>query len=132
MLNNIFKFLKSLFYNNKDNAKLEDYQQPSDNSISFIFDDDNNVFLKISIKDFNQILSIKFGDLLFHMNEGYYAQSMMEIMTEIGSQGPEQFSFVKKAINQWGNKVLEAEKLEDENSIKPIISPSEFSNLFDK
>ena len=132
MLNNIFKFLKSLFYNNKDNAKLEDYQQSPDNSISFIFDDDNNVFLKISIKDFNQILSIKFGDLLFHMNEGYYAQSMMEIMTEIGSQGPEQFSFVKKAINQWGNKVLEAEKLEDENSIKPIISPSEFSNLFDK
>jgi len=133
----MLQLIKKLFYNNQQpqaSIEVEDCHV-SNTSITFEFDDNTAIEKKIAIKillnNLDQIAAKRFGDLLFHINEGYYAQSIIEILNDIGSKGPEEFKCVQKIIKNWGNKIIEVEQEEQLANNEPIIAPSLFGHTTD-
>lgn len=126
----MIKTILSLFKREK-NSEEENLDIP--NSISFSFgSNDEEISVKITIAKLDDKIAKQFGELLFHLNEGYYAQSIVETMNEISAQGQDEFMFVKKITNSWAEKIIEADKLEASINQEPIVSPSYFKQMIDK
>jgi hypothetical protein len=130
----IIKFLTNLF-NFKKTIKYNDT-----NYIIFQFGKNkDDIELIISLIDLDTVSGQKFGELLFAINEGYYTNTILQILNNISSDSLEHKKFTTIAINKWAQKISEhGIKFKDENKIKdtnkedPLILPSQFSKLFDK
>ena len=126
----MIKTILNLF-KRKKNSEEENLDIP--NSISFSFhNNDNEISVKIIISKLDDKIAQQFGELLFHLNEGYYAQSIVETMNEISAQGTNELIFVKKITHSWAEKIIEADRLEETINQEPIVSPSYFKQMIDK
>lgn len=98
------------------------------NSILLQIDHDNKVNLKVFINNNTIESADRFGLLLFLLNEGYYVQGFLDILSDLSKQNPYNDKFVKQTISSWSNKITESAELESNiNSNDPVIKPTEFN-----
>lgn len=120
----IKKLLNTLFKNKKNSSQFNH----TTNSIVFEIDKNNKINLKVFINDTNIESADKLGVLLFLLNEGYYVQGFLDILSDLSKQDPNNDEFVKKIINSWSTKVTEIAEYESQLNInEPIIKPTQFN-----
>lgn len=122
----MISLIKKYFYKNNSTDTDNNQSVVSDSkniTLSFQINKDG-IITEILIGDLDEGMPAKLGELLFHLNEGYYAEGLLQIMKDIGDQGPEYYSFIKQSIVHWSNKVKEIDSGDD-----PIVSPSQFSTM---
>ena len=93
------------------------------NSIVFNIDNDNKVNLTIDIKNTSLESADKLGFLLFLINEGYYVQSFLDIISDLSKKNIDHALFAQKTINSWSTRITDNA---DDND--PIVKPTEFNN----
>lgn len=95
------------------------------NSIVFESDSNNMAHIKIFINDPSRDAADKFGLLLYLLNEGYYVQHTLDILSNLSKEHHNN-EFITATINSWSNKVTDNTK--NELYINdPIIKPTQFN-----
>lgn len=118
------KFLSS-FFTTPDSSSNQSVNSQSCNSISFDIDTTQKVRVKMDIYNTSSDDADRLGLCLFLMNEGYYVQSLLDIMSDIAKEDPNKARFIQQAISVWSAKILEADHVE--YSDQPIIKPTQFN-----
>jgi len=150
VIKNIIKKLESL------NKKLKSWQsnpEPLEHnemaSIKFNILENGEIKIFLHWDEDIKGLSSIFSKLLFHINEGDYQKSIIDIMSQIGDDSDviEQQTFITKVFDKWAAlsverqvEYLRAEKefkssLQNNNANfenKPIITPSKVFGEFHK
>lgn len=120
----MFKILSKYLdlFKHKENTK------PT-NSVLFEIDNNNNIDVKIKLNNALVDDAEKFGLLLFLINEGYYVQTFLDILSDISKEGEHQAKFVQTTIHSWASKVTESNIYETniKNECDPIIKPTQFN-----
>lgn len=96
------------------------------NSIMFESDSNNMVNIKVYINDPSRDAADKFGLLLYLLNEGYYVQHTLEILSNLSKEHHNN-EFITATINSWSNKVTDNTKHELYIN-DPIIKPTQFNS----
>jgi hypothetical protein len=121
----MFNFLKSLF--DRFYTKKEDSIPKDPNNLLIIsVDNYGQIRVKITINNTDNNAGKKFGEMLFLLNEGYCTQSILDIFDDIVESEASYGKFLRDVIDRWSSKITESEKLETDQSDKPIISPTFF------
>jgi hypothetical protein len=98
------------------------------NSITFKIDQDQKIHLHIDIENLSSADANKFGLMLFLLNEGYYVQTFMDLMTDLSKQDLTKAQFVQQVIGNWSKQITESNEYEDKLDNEPIIKPTLFNN----
>lgn len=95
------------------------------NAVTFILDDNNEPYIHISITDLNYDKAVHFAKMLFEMNSGLYASSIIDILMQLSKQDDSIRIFVAKIIAGWSlYGDINKEPTHSEN--EPIIKPTDF------
>lgn len=97
-------------------------KQPIDTNNKLVFEikKDGNLVIDVNLNDNSLEAQEYLGRVLFELNNGNYAQSMMNLLLEIGKKDTSYSFMVNKSINVWYSHIINKED-------KPIISPSQFN-----
>jgi len=123
---NIFNFFKQIFFNRFDNQKEDSTPKDLNNLLIVPVDDEGKIRVKVTINNTDNNAGKKFGEMLFLLNEGYCTQSILDIFDDIVESEASYGKFLRDVIDRWSSKITESEKLEIDQSDKPIISPTFF------
>lgn len=108
-------------------AKKISTEETTKKPIQILFEIDNSdkFTVDLIINDKSVEMADNLGLLLFLINEGYYVQYFLDMLTDLSKQDSNNGIFVQKTISNWSNKIVESEN----NHIaidEPIIKPSQF------
>ena len=99
------------------------------NTIVFKIDQDQKIHLHIDVHNFSSKDADKFSLLLFLLNEGYYIQTFLDLVTDFAKQNPQHAEFVQQIVSGWSSKITEnSTYIEDSNEEEPLIKPTQFHN----
>ena len=118
-MNFISKFFKS-------KSSLAD--KPSCNSVTFKIDQDQKIHLHIDIEYLSSVDASKFGFMLFLLNEGYYIQTFIDLMTDLSKQDLTKAQFVQQVIGSWSKQMTESDEYENKLDNEPIVKPTLFNS----
>ena len=119
----IYNYLLSLFNHDKQNTdNLE--TKKGINSILFYLDENQKINLDVDIDNISAEDAKQFGLLLFLINEGYYVQSFLDIISDIAKKHSNKTQFAQTVISTWSNAILENDKVVEQD---PIIKPTQFN-----
>lgn len=122
----MLKFIKNLL-NHKSNAIKE--ESSVNNSITFIVDKDNNLYIYVSAFNLEEEDSKNFADMLHGLCGGQYTQNILNILLDLGKQDAKINKFVNYTIDQWAvmcaNKTI-TNTITPNNSNEPMIKPTVF------
>lgn len=94
------------------------------NSIIFEVDKESKINVRINIQD-NTIENGKaFGLLLFLINEGYYVESTLNLLSSLSDLNPNNANFIQQTLSSWSNYVSEDINHDIQD---PVIKPTEFN-----
>ena len=115
-----------LLYNKWFNSKLFKQNKDDDkNYIIFSINPNGDVNLEILLHS-NQIAdAYSFGDLLYGLNNGIYADQMVTTLTEVNKTNSNYINFVHAVILRW-HTLLGLGSKNENNKFEPIIKPSQF------
>jgi len=121
------KFIRSYF------DKLFKIKESTENDslfniILFQIDENQKVHLKVNIDNFSEEAAKKFGFLLFLLNEGYYVQTFMDLISDFSKESLTKAQFCQQVIGSWSNKIAESDKYELDHQDEPMIKPTSFNN----
>lgn len=116
----MINYFKQLFY-----KKTVSDTTVSKNKIIFEVDNNQKIDIKFELNDLSVEAATKFGYLLFLINEGYYVQSALDILSNMAKEDLNKQRFAQQTINQWSSKILDNETINDQ----PIIKPTQFNNV---
>lgn len=123
----MINYIKKLFdYSHSKDIKTA--PPASENQIIISCDQNGLVKVKITISHVGTNAAKDFGKMLFLMNEGFYVQSILDIIKEIKESGSDTNEFIEQMISSWSECVVSIESMEKDEDNQPIISPT----LFDK
>ena len=118
-------FLKR-YFNSWFHQKSDSY---NNNSILFNIDKNRNIHLKLNFNHFSSEDSDKFALLLFLMNEGFYTQTFLDLITDFAKQNPQHAQFIQHIISEWSNRITENNtyaSMEINTKEDPLIKPTQF------
>lgn len=102
-------------------------EQNNNNTVSFEVDEDKKIDVILQLNDLSIEAASQFGFFLFLLNEGYYVQTIIDILSEMCKEGGEKAIFSQRVISTWSQKILENDKYNsDINNNDPIIKPTQF------
>lgn len=113
----------SKFFNKQSNNITA--KENINNGILFEIDQNEKTDVIFQIGNMDANAASQFGFFLFLLNEGYYVQTMTDILLGMAKEGGEKAAFSQNAISMWSKKILESEKYNAENN-DPIIKPTQF------
>ena len=111
------------------NPKNRQENKETCNSIVFKIDQDQKIHLHIDAHNFSSKDADKFALLLFLLNEGYYIQTFLDLITDFAKHNPRQAEFVQQIISSWSNKITENNtyaNIETDIQEEPLIKPTQF------
>lgn len=121
----IYNYLLSLFnYKNNEQTEINTETTKTNNSILFYLDQNQKINLDIDINNISADDAKQFGLLLFLINEGYYVQSFLDIISDIAKKHSDKTQFAQNVISTWSNAIIENDKVTDQD---PIIKPTQFN-----
>jgi hypothetical protein len=105
-------------------------KQPENNSrvnqIVFSLDQSHQSFVKIRVENLETIAADSLGHLLFLINSGGMNKSVLEVLTDLGSQDVSANQFIQKTLEFW--KHYEENNLSTNYTFdEPVIRPSHFN-----
>lgn len=122
----MLKFIKNLF-NSKSNRTKE--ESSVNNSITFIVDKDNNLYIYVSAFNLEEEDSKNFADMLHGICGGQYTQNILNILLDLGKEDAKINKFINSTIDQWAvvcaNKTISNTTLVKNNN-EPMIKPTVF------
>jgi hypothetical protein len=119
----------SKFFTTNNSEKL----QITNNSIIFEIDQNQKTNVWMELKDTSPEAASNFGFFLFLLNEGYYVQTIIDILSKTLKEDDEEKSiFVQKIISTWSQKITENSKYDSDINNDPIIKPTEFNTSINK
>jgi hypothetical protein len=122
----IYNYLLSLFnYKNNEHTEINTDTKKQNNSILFYLDQNQKINLDIDIDNISADDAKQFGLLLFLINEGYYVQSFLDIISDIAKKHSDKTEFVQTVISTWSNAIIENDKAVNQED--PIIKPTQFN-----
>lgn len=127
----IKKILNKFISKKNTEDPLEETKNKIDNTnaVTFILDDNNEPYIHISITDLNYDKTAHFAKMLFEMNSGAYATSIIDILMELSKQDDSIRIFIAKVIAAWslyGDLNKQGQLSEGE----PVINPTDFMKGF--
>jgi hypothetical protein len=101
---------------------------PSENSISFILDKEDNVKIKL-LFELNSFLDAdRMSQFLYELNSGLLSQSIIDLMLDLGKENSNYQPFIKNTIMLWLQKITEnTNSINIDNQNAPIVKPSNFT-----
>jgi hypothetical protein len=63
---------------------------------------------------------------LFLLNEGYYVQTFMDLITDLSHDNNTKFS--QKVISSWADKINTSNSYDNKAEDEPLIKPTYFNN----
>lgn len=121
----MFNFLK----NKSQQTKPEDTNDSALLEIKFSLDIDNNVYIKADWADNSKDLSQMFGQLLFGLNNGVFAEKIINLLLSDNSQSEENREFLNNTLLSW--KELNDLATQSAKNL-PVIKPSQFNTYVRK
>lgn len=99
------------------------------NSIVFTVNENNQISLTVDIKNSSLEAAQKLGLLLFLVNEGYYVQSFLDIISDLSKTHKNSALFQQQVISTWSEKITESNMHEATQHLDdiPIIKPTQFN-----
>lgn len=123
---NLLKNFIGLFHHEKpvtNNTEL-------DNQIIISVPKNGRVKIDLKISNYSDLDAETFGLMLFFMNEGYYAQTILDLLFDLTANKQKQsINFMEKSINAWSIAINNFDISPETNTINkqdPIISPTSF------
>lgn len=101
------------------------------NSIIFNIDENHKISLAVDIKNSSLQAAQRLGLLLFLINEGYYVQSFLDIISDLSKKNDAGLLFQQQVISTWSEKITESNLNEQQDQINddtPIIKPTQFAH----
>jgi|LakMenEpi03Aug12_release.lakeMendotaPanAssembly.Ray.scaffolds.fasta_scaffold435234_3 hypothetical protein len=119
--------IKNLFTNIKTDDEKSIPEQKKYNKIIFEIEK-NKINTKLEIDDFSDDSAEQLGLVLFLLNEGYYVQTLMDLITDLSNENNEKLKFAQKIINSWVEKINTSNSYEAKSEDEPLIKPTYFNN----
>lgn len=121
----MLKFIKNLLNHKSSDTKEE---SSANNSITFIIDKDNNLYIYVSAFNLEEKDSKNFADMLHGICGGQYTQNILSILLDLGKEDTKINKFVNSTIDEWatmcGNKAIP--NTTSLNNNEPMIKPTVF------
>jgi hypothetical protein len=115
----MFTFVKNILYRpNKKNHK----ENPLEDNALTILVNSKEPYLHISITNTNSDQIENFAKMLYELNSGLYAPSIMSILTQLSSRDKNIAEFVSGVISRW-SFLIESNQ---NKSTEPLIKPTGF------
>lgn len=127
----MFNYIKNIFTNKKF-PDIDTVTNDEKFYISFSVDSKDNLLIRMIIRETNTETSNQLGDLLFNLNEGYLAQSILEVMNEIATHDTDHYLCIKNIIHRWSKNILNLENKNESSLNEPIVNPSSFNTNISK
>ena len=118
------KNLMDRFLKEKNNTQQTD----NTNKILFEIDENHKINIKLDLGNFTDDSAEQLGLVLFLLNEGYYVQTLMDLITDLSNENNEKLKFAQKIINSWVEKINTSNSYEAKSEDEPLIKPTYFNN----
>jgi hypothetical protein len=123
----MLKYLLSFFKNHNAKEVINTSKtDTTNNSIIFHLDQNQKINVDIDLNNLSTEDAKQFGLLLFLINEGYYVQSFLDIISNISKVDTTKTEFVQSVISSWSNAIIENDNYVKNNQ-DPIIKPTQFN-----
>lgn len=116
-MNLLSKFISKIF---------QPTQTKHGNNIIVNVDDEHKINLSIDMNNFSSEAAEQFGMMLFLLNEGYYMQTLMDLVIDLSKSNNEHAVFAQKILSSWSNKIT-LNNHASQNDEEPIVKPSFFN-----
>lgn len=120
---NLYTKIKQLFSPKKESDSTLAQTDNDKAQIKFILDETNNPYVKIVIADTSPETAIKIAGIIWDINSGKYAESIIQILIEMAGQDIEINKFVKRLFSEWST--IEYSR-KPQNVSEPFIKPTDF------
>ena len=123
----MFNYIKKYFSTKQEQKVEEPKPVPiEDNLLIISCDSHGTTKIKITVNNKSFESAKHFGEMLFLLNEGFYVQTILDVLNEIIKTEPAYATFIQSIINKWSTKVIEIEDVEEDLLNQPVISPTFF------
>jgi hypothetical protein len=116
------KNLMDRFLKEKNNTQQTD----NTNKILFEIDENHKINIKLDLGNFTDDSAEQLGLVLFLLNEGYYVQTFMDLITDLSHDNNTKFS--QKVISSWADKINTSNSYDNKMEDEPLIKPTYFNN----
>jgi hypothetical protein len=116
------KNLMDRFLKEKNNTQQTD----NTNKILFEIDENHKINIKLDLGNFTDDSAEQLGLVLFLLNEGYYVQTFMDLITDLSHDNNTKFS--QKVISSWADKINTSNSYDNKTEDEPLIKPTYFNN----
>jgi hypothetical protein len=116
------KNLMDRFLKEKNNTQQTD----NTNKILFEIDENHKINIKLDLGNFTDDSAEQLGLVLFLLNEGYYVQTFMDLITDLSHDNNTKFS--QKVISSWADKINTSNSYDNKAEDEPLIKPTYFNN----
>lgn len=128
---NIFNSIKNYFINSKS-SKINNQDDKPTNCIIFSINPEMNYepYVKIRIEDTSIGACAKFVQMLNDVNSGSYSESIISLMTDMGTEDQNIKNFMKTGILYWKSLLNNNQQTADTCKIyndRPLIMPMDFN-----
>ena len=125
---NILSKIKTLFSKNTQEIISQQSSAVDENSITFAIDGFGRPWISIEMGDVNDKSCENFAKMLFHINNGGYEQSMLDLLVSLAKDKPELALALETTLISWGMLLATAEndpknKLAKSTENRPFIRP---------
>jgi len=126
----MIEFIKNIFrsrptYVSKEQKEEKENTAENTNAFTILLGDDNEPYIHVAITDIDYDKAVFFAKMLYELNTGRYATSIINILNDLSNRDDEIKLFVHKLMISWRLY----EQLEKEQSLicdEPLVRPSDF------
>lgn len=122
----INKILNSFLHKKKEESTSRYENKTYDtNGITFILDENNEPYIHISVTNLDDNKAVFFARMLFEINTGIYAESILDILQKLAQQDDSIKLFVSKVVASWG-LYNELQNNNTNQQTEPMVKPTDF------
>ena len=104
--------------------------EDKDNQITISIPKNGKVKIELKVNNYSELDAETFGLMLFFMNEGYYAETIVNLLFDLTlNKEKKTIAFMEKSIDAWSTAINNFDIQPNTNIINnqdPIISPTSF------
>ena len=120
---NLYTKIKELFCAKTESSDTLAQTDNDKAQIKFILDENDNPYVKITIADTSPEVAKKIAGIIWDINSGKYAESIIQILIEMAGQDIEINKFVKRLFSEWST--IEYSR-KSQSTSEPLIKPTDF------